>query len=92
MAAISKKTSLKPVVLSKTAAVDIIKNNAGRIMTVQFLKKDKTLRKMNFIHKKGKVTNLGYLIVWDIKKKEYRNVNPRTIVSINVNKTKFVVK
>lgn len=75
----------------------LIKIVGNKFFTVSFIKKDGTLRKMNarlgvksYLKNGNKSYNaekFNYIVVFDIKKKEYRTVNLSTIKQINANKT-----
>lgn len=78
----------------------IITANAkgGQFMTVQFVKKDGTLRTMNCrtgvkTHLKGGSSTTAHkdnlLTVWDRKSKQYRSVNLNTVQSIHCAGKKF---
>jgi hypothetical protein len=70
----------------------ILKATAGKFFTVNFIKKDGSLRVMNCRlgvkkHLKGGVSNLDaekYLTVYDMQAEGYRAVNLSTIVSVVV--------
>lgn len=74
---------------------ELIRESNGRIFTVEFIKKDGSLRKMTarLGVKKGLTgkgmrydpIERGLLPVWDMQKKDYRMVNLRTIQSLKVN-------
>ena len=74
----------KKTKISRTSAVELIQENAGKFFTVVFSKDqgkgDK--RTLNGVFKKGNVDKLGYLNVYENKSKSYRKVNPRTIESL----------
>lgn len=66
----------------------------GHFFSVEFVKKDGTLRKMccrlgvkKYLHN-GKLKynpeEQGYLVVWDRSKKDYRNVNIHTIKKLKI--------
>ena len=72
---------------------------SGRFFTVEFIKKDGTIRKMNcrtgvkkYLSNNGKQIKLshpidnGILRVYDIHSKGYRSINLDTIKKINYNK------
>ena len=88
----------------KNSITSVMKNllqvNGGRIFTVTFKKKDGTLRKLNGrlgVHHGKKLsspTTEGipkYLVVYDVQKQAYRNVNVSTIQSVNMLKRHFEV-
>lgn len=77
----------KPMTVEEFATL-----NGNKIFTVEFVKKDGTLRKMRCmlgvkIYLKGgeltyDATEKNYLIVWDLDKAGYRTVNFNTLRSI----------
>lgn len=74
----------------------------GQFFTVEFIKKDGTLRKMNcrtgvkkYLSNNGKSIKItrpidnGILRVYDIKKEAYRSINLDTVKKINFNKVSY---
>jgi hypothetical protein len=74
----------------------------GQFFTVEFIKKDGTLRKMNcrtgvkkYLSNNGKTIKItrpidnGILRVYDIKKEAYRSINLDTVKKINFNKVSY---
>ena len=74
----------------------------GQFFTVEFIKKDGTLRKMNcrtgvkkYLSNNGKNIKItkpienGILRVYDIKKGAYRSINLDTVKKINFNKVTY---
>jgi hypothetical protein len=74
----------------------------GQFFTVEFIKKDGTLRKMNcrtgvkkYLSNNGKTIKItrpidnGILRVYDIKKEAYRSINLDTVKKINFNKISY---
>lgn len=78
----------KTTTLTKEQLRYILKNSKGKIMTIVYKKKDGTTRIINTrtgvkVNIKG--TGLkydpekyGYVILWDMQKRNYRTVNPNT--------------
>jgi len=70
-------------------ANDILNSN-GKIFTVEFLKKDGSIRSLNgrlgvTKHLKGGVSTLNpnkYITVYDLQSKAYRAINKATILSV----------
>ena len=75
--------------------LNIVKNLNGKFFTVEFIKKDNTLRKMNsrtgvkkYLSPNGKKIKLtppienGVLRVWDRGTQQYRSINIDTVKSI----------
>lgn len=77
---------------------EILENTQGRFFTVEFIKKDGTLRKMNcragvqkFL-KGGDSTvadRVDLFTVYDVVAKGYRNINIKTIQSMNIDGTEI---
>ena len=77
--------------MNKNQAIKTIKN--GKFFSVEFTKKDGTLRKLHgrsgvvrYTNGKGRKYNpseLGYITVFDLQAKDYRLVDARTIVKLN---------
>ena len=74
----------------------------GQFFTVEFIKKDGTLRKMNcrtgvkkYLSNNGKSIKItspidnGILRVYDVKKEAYRSINLDTVKKINFNKISY---
>jgi hypothetical protein len=69
---------------------NLITDSKGRFITVEFTKKDGTIRKMNCrtgvtAHLKGGESKLDpaqYIIVYDLKSKGYRSINRSTIRAV----------
>ena len=80
--------------ISKARALELLQNSSGKFCSVTFMKKDKTMRKLN-----GKVQNtktpLGYVKMLEnsTSKKQggIRNVNLQTLNSIRINKVTYNV-
>ena len=76
--------------ISKTKAVELINNTNGKIFTVTFLNKDNKERTINGRLKvtknlkgnKNKAADLGYITMFSMKDKGYRNVNKQTLISL----------
>lgn len=84
--------------ISKSKALDLIKNSNGKFFTVTFIKKDGTRRVMNGQHTTDMgVSSLGYINVKDItavRRKEtatIKSVNLQTIESIRLNSVTYKV-
>lgn len=74
--------------------------NKGQIFSVQFTKKDGTLRDMvcrlgvKKYLKGGKLKfdakSMGYLPVFDMQKQAYRMINVNTLISAKINNEKYL--
>ncbi len=82
----------KAKTISRTKAVTMIDDNAGRFFTVTFLKKDGNERTINGLVKKDNKTRTGYVRMYSAQDKGYRSVDPRTINEIKINKEIFKVR
>lgn len=94
------KLSMKQTTISKSKAVELIRNSSGRFFTVSFLKKDNSERTINGRVKvtkgskggKNPATDLGYLSVYSNVDKQYRNVNSQTLTNLKINGEVYRVK
>jgi hypothetical protein len=77
--------------ISRTKATELINGTKGKFFTVTFTKANGQMRSING-NTKGKTTNLGYLNIYSLKDKGYRNVNPRTITSVSLSGIIYKVK
>ena len=84
--------------ISRSKALDMIKNSNGKFFTVTFIKKDGTRRVMNGQHTSDMgVSSLGYINVKDmtaVRRKEsatIKSVNLQTIETIRLGKTTYKV-
>jgi len=81
--------------ISKNTAYSLIKESNGKFFTVTFTTKNGEQRTINGRLKptktKGSGKNnskaLGYITVYSMQDKGYRNVDTRTISSLSINKT-----
>jgi hypothetical protein len=76
--------------------VELIEQTAGKIFTVEFVKKDGTIRKLNgrvgvkkFLAGGNKTVSDKYVTVYDMKNKGYRSVNKDTITMVKFNRTTY---
>lgn len=85
--------------MNKKEAIAIIKSS--RFFSAEFIKKDGTIRyirgrsgvkkylKPNAKAQAYKPSDMGYLTIWDMAKKEYRLINSQTITKINGKEVKL---
>jgi hypothetical protein len=79
--------------ISKTTAVELIKSTKGRFFTVTFTKSNGNKRMINGNYKNTPSNgNLGYLRVYSMKDKGYRNVNSQTITGLTYNGMTYRVR
>ena len=87
---------------TRQTLLKLIKFLNGQFFTVEFIKKDGTLRKMNcrtgvkkYLSNNGKSIKItrpidnGILRVYDVKKEAYRSINLDTVKKINFNKVSY---
>jgi hypothetical protein len=82
--------------LKKEYYRNLIRDSKGKIFSIEFIKKDGTLRKMNARISVKKGVNgkglkydpfeKGYLIAYDMGKDGFRTINLETITKISLNK------
>lgn len=78
--------------ISKTAAVELIKKSKGRFFTVTFEKKTGDVRVLNGTVKADTfMNNQGYINVKE-SNGDIRQINPRTITELKINKECYIVK
>jgi hypothetical protein len=94
--------SVTPLTLTKEQLRYIINNSKGKIMTIVFRKKDGELRTINT--RTGVKQNItgkglkydpdtyGYIIVWDMQKKNYRTVNLDTVTTLKAMGKTYAIK
>lgn len=85
--------------ITRTKALEMMKNNKGRFFTVTFVKQDKTERTLNGIYVKDQTPSpLGYIIMKEAKlmksgaKEQIRNINLQTLKSIKIAGKTYQVK
>lgn len=73
-----------PVVKSsRTKMVQIINGSKGRFFTATHIDKDGNARTMNAIKSNKPATELGYLNVYSLQDKGYRNINTQTLTDLS---------
>ncbi len=76
--------------LSRSKIVDLMRDSGGKFMTILWKKTNGETRLMNCKVKKGtSLTKLGYLPVTETATKITKSVDPRTIISLKVNKVEY---
>ncbi len=88
-------------IVSRDQAKSLIENNQSEIFKVTFTKKDGSIRDMVCrrgvtSHLKGGVLKydpkaLGYVVVFDMAKEDYRMINLNTLISVTMGGQKFEV-
>lgn len=78
--------------VSKSKAVELIKNSGGTFFTAVFIKKNGDERVINGqIKKDNFMDDMGYIRVRESNGKK-RRINPRTLLSVSIKGTKYIVK
>jgi len=88
--------------LTKMQAKDTILNSAGKIFTIQFIKKNGEYRTMNArlgvqVNLKGgdsplkKCDNPYLVVVYDMRKKQYRTINLETALKLNIDGIRYLI-
>lgn len=78
--------------INKAKATEMIESSKGKFFTVTFTKKNKSLKTINCNWKKGNKNSLGYLTVYSVLKKGYKNIDPQTITALSISGNLFKVK
>lgn len=79
--------------ISRTAALQKIRENGTKMLTVTFKTKNNESRTINGMVKRPIInTDLGYIKVYEMKTKGTRNVNLQTIESLSLNGNKYVIR
>ena len=88
--------------VSRDELIKMIKGTKGAFFTVTFVKKDGSIRTMNSrlgVKKYLRGGTLPYdpikkglIPVFDVKLKEYRMINQKTIISANIDGINYIVK
>jgi hypothetical protein len=83
-------------------AKELIKESKGKIFAATFTKKDGTHRLMNarlkkYISKTGrkapyKAEDYNLIPIYDMKSKGWRSLNLNTLITLSINKTKYIIK
>ena len=88
--------------INRTRAKELIKQSKGKIFASTFTKKDGSHRLMNarlkkYISKTGrkapyKAENYDLIPIYDMKSKGWRMLNFNTLITLSINKTKYIIK
>ena len=85
-------SKVKTTKISKTKALELIKENCSKMFTATFIKKDNSTRVINgMVDKPIKSTNLGYISMKEMRTSEYRNVNLQTLTNLSIGGTKYKI-
>ena len=87
--------------INRTRAKELIKDSKGLIFSATFTKKDGTSRLMNarlkkYISKTGrkapyKAEDFNLIPIYDMKSKGWRSLNLNTLLTLSINKTKYII-
>ena len=90
------------MIINKDQAKELIKESKGKIFAATFTKKDGTHRLMNarlkkYISKTGrpapyKAEEYNLIPLYDMRKKAFRMLNFNTLLTLSINKTKYIIK
>lgn len=75
--------------VSRTKMVQVINETKGRFFTVTHIDKDGQARTMNAIKKNTPATELGYITVYSVQDKGYRNINPQTLTDLSFGRVHY---
>ena len=90
--------------INKTTAKELIKESKGLIFSTSFIKKDNTVRvltgrlkvtqhlKENAKKQPYKPSDYNLQPVYDLKAKGYRMLNLNTLLTLSINKNKYIIK
>ena len=90
--------------INKTTAKELIKDSKGLIFNASFIKKDNTVRTLTgrlqvTKHLKENAKEQPYdpnkynlQPVYDLKAKGYRMLNLNNLITLSINKTKYIIK
>tara|TARA_R110001606_G_scaffold169018_1_gene313877 strand:- start:324 stop:599 length:276 start_codon:yes stop_codon:yes gene_type:complete len=88
--------------INRTRAKELIKNSKGLIFSTTFTKLDGSHRLMiarlkKYISKTGrkapyKAENYDLIPIYDMKLKGWRSLNLNTLLTLSINKTKYIIK
>ena len=80
---VTVQVNISPIRISKTKAVELIKNNKGRFFTAKYIKQDGTERVINAQYLKDQTPSpLGYVLVKEASK--LKTKNPDSIRNLNL--------
>ena len=88
--------------INRTRAKELIKKSKGKIFAATFTKVDGSHRLMNarlkkYISKTGrkapyKAEDYNLIPIYDMKSKGWRSLNINTLITLSINKTKYIIK
>lgn len=89
--------------INRTRAKELIKESKGLIFSTTYIKKDNTIRTLTsrtgkqYKSKTGrkapyKAQNYNLMHLYDMRKKAFRMLNLNTLLTLSINKTKYIIK
>lgn len=89
---ITHNKKLPVVKVSRTKMVQLLNETKGKFFTSTHVDKDGNARTMNAVKSNKPASELGYILVYSLRDKGYRNINPQTMTDLSTKNTHFVVK
>lgn len=89
--------------ITQHKAKELIKESKGLIFSTTYIKKDKTVRVLtsrtgkHYASKTGrkapyKAEEYNLISLYDMRKKAFRMLNFNTLLTLSINKTKYIIK
>ena len=88
--------------INKTKAKELIKESKGKIFAATFIKKDNTIRTLTSRTGKQytptgraapyKAEDYNLIPLYDMRKKAFRMLNLKTLITLSINKNKYIIK
>ena len=88
--------------INRNKAKELIKESKGKIFSTTFIKKDNTIRTLTSRTGKQytptgkaapyKPSEYNMISLYDMKKKAFRMLNLNTLITLSINKTKYIIK
>ena len=89
--------------INRNKAKELIKKSKGLIFSTTYIKKDNTIRTLTsrtgkqYESKTGraapyKAEDFNLLALYDMRKKAFRMLNLNTLLTLSINKTKYIIK
>ena len=90
------------ITITSTRAKELIKNSKGLIFSTTFIKKDNTIRTLTSRTGKQytptgrkapyKPQDYNLIALYDMRKKAFRMLNFNTLLTLSINKNKYIIK
>ena len=88
--------------INRNKAKELIKESKGLIFSTTFVKKDNTIRTLTSRTGKKytptgrkppyKASDYNLISLYDMRKKEFRMLNLNTLITLSINKTKYIIQ